>query len=143
MGQPAACMIENKGLSRSLSNSLSGLAMRYVGWCGRAIMADGARRPAGSSGPLVCRLRPGPGAAVDLSTEVVDKVVGNRWLRSTNPRKTSRLLALHKKSASFLMMEINHLRTRESSMTRAVPTLALRRAAVEFHTRAVAGVSRD
>ena len=85
---------------------------------------------------------PSPGCVANLSTEGVDKVVGNRWSHPINPRKTSCLLPLHKKSASFLTMKINHLRTRDSCVTEAVPTLALRRAAVEFLTRAVAGVSR-
>ena len=40
-------------------------------------------------------------------------------------------------------MKIKHLHTRDRCVTEAVLSLALRRAAVEFHTRAVAGVSRD
>ena len=99
-------------------------------------MARGPQR-----GPLT-RANPAATAPLHLSTEVVDKVVGNRWLGPINPRETSPLIALHKKSASFLTMKINHLRTRDSCVTEAVPTLALRRAAVEFLTRAVAGVSR-
>ena len=98
-------------------------------------MARGPQR-----GPLT-RANPAATAPLQLSTEVVDKVVSNRWLGPINPRETSPLIALHKKSASFLTMEINHLHARDNSMTDAAPALALRRAAVEFPTRAVVGVS--
>ena len=144
-------MIENKGFSRSLSDCLSGVkrqhktqhVARCAGRRGRAIMADGARRSGRFSAPLVPAFGPSPGWAVELSTEGVDKVVGNRWLPPINPRKTLCLLSLHKKSATLLTMQINPLRTHDSAVTEAVPTLVLRRAAVEFLTRAIAGVSRD
>ena len=100
-------------------------------------MARGPQR-----GPLTCA-NPAATAPLHLSTEVVDKVVGNRWLGPINPRETSPLIALHKKSASFLPMKIKHLHTRDRCVTEAVLSLALRRAAVDVHTRAVAGVSRD
>ena len=146
IGQPAACMIENKALSGG------------VGWCrvvgrqrpgprcrrhGRAIMADGPR----ASRARLQRSRHGLEAAEaarpQLSTEAVDNVVGNRWLRLINPRRPWCLHALHKKSAHLLTMQIKHLRPHDSSMTRRAPCWPLHGAAVEFHTRVVAGVSRD
>ena len=132
-------MIENKGLSGSLSDFSRGFGT--LGFCHRLRRRGGrlwpkAQRPLQAS-------KHGAGSAQKLSTEVVDNVVGNRWRRPPKPRETLCLHALHKKSAPLLTMQIKHLRLRDSSVTGRVRRRALWRAAVEFQTRAVVGVSRD
>ena len=150
IGQPAACMIENKALSGGVGGSDGGVRARVAGDTGwqyrRAIMADG-------SGDGTCSragvqraeraLEAAEAASAQLSTEAVDNVVGNRWLRLINPRRPWCLHPLHKKSARLLTMQIKHLRLHDRFVTRRAPRWPLRGAAVEFHPRVVAGVSRD